>query len=116
MFKDVSDTRHHVVSPLKIAAIKVNLLKTNINMGAVKPLDKEINHYLGHLSVKQKEVVLSVVKTFAGEEEAWRDEKMYTAEMDRRFAEMESGEVRGYTLEEMESGARQFYKNRKQKK
>ncbi len=85
-------------------------------MGAVKPLDKEITHYLGHLSVKQKEVVLSVVKTFAGEGGAWWDDKMYTAEMDRRFAEMESGTVKGHTLEEMESGARLAYKNRKQKK
>ena len=85
-------------------------------MGAVKPLDKEITHYLGHLSVKQKEVVLSVVKIFAGEEQAWWDDKVYIAEMDRRFAEMDSGKVKGYTLEEMESGARQAYKNRKQKK
>ena len=85
-------------------------------MGAVKPLDKEITHYLGQLSIKQKEVVLSVVKTFAGEEDALWDSKMYVAEMDRRFAEMESGKVKGYTLEEMEAGARQAYKNRKRKK
>ncbi len=32
-------------------------------MGAAKPLDKEITQYLGQLSVHQKEVVLSVVKT-----------------------------------------------------
>ena len=34
-------------------------------MAAAKPLDKEITHYPGHLSVQQKEVVLSVVKTLA---------------------------------------------------
>jgi hypothetical protein len=84
-------------------------------MGAVKPLDKEITHYLGQLSIKQKEVGLSVVKTFAGEEELW-DDKMYVAEMDKRFAEMESGKVKGYTLGEMEAGARQAYLNRKRKK
>jgi len=82
-------------------------------MAAAKPLDKQITHYLGHLSVQQKEVVLSVVKTFAGEEESWWDDKKYTAEMNRRFAEMESGKVNGYTPEEMEAGARQAYKNRK---
>lgn len=85
-------------------------------MGETKPLDKEITHYLGHLSTKQKEVVLSVVKPFAGEEEAWWDDKTYIAEMDRRFAELESGKVKGHTLEEMEAGARVAYKNRKRKK
>jgi hypothetical protein len=85
------------------------------NMGAIKLLDKEITRYLSQLTIQQKEVVLSVVKTFA-REEAWWDDKAYIAEMDRRFAEMESGKVKGYTLEEMEAGARQAYKNRKRKK
>ncbi len=85
-------------------------------MGAVKQLDKEINTYLNHLSVQQKEVVLSVVKTFAGEEEAWWSDKIYMAEMDRRFAELESGKVKGITLDELEKGARQAYKNGKRKK
>ena len=40
-------------------------------MGAAKSLDKEINSYLEHLNTHQKEVVLSVVKTFAGEEDDW---------------------------------------------
>ena len=87
-----------------------------INMGAVKPLDKEITYYLGQLSVKQKEVVLSVVKTFAGEEETLWNDKTYIAEMDKRFAEMESDKVKGCTLEEMEAGARHAYKIRKRKK
>ena len=42
-------------------------------MGAAKVLDKEINHYLEHLNTHQKEVVLSVVKTFAKEEKDWWD-------------------------------------------
>jgi hypothetical protein len=58
-------------------------------MATAKPLDKEITQYLGHLSMQQNEVVLSVVKTFAGGENAWWDDKKYIAEMDRRFAEME---------------------------
>ncbi len=47
-------------------------------MGAAKSIDKEINNYLEHLSTHQKEVVLSVVKTFAGEEDDWW-EKVETA-------------------------------------
>ena len=85
-------------------------------MGVTKLLDKQITHYLGHLSTQQKEVVLSVVKTFAGEEEPWWNDKTYIAEMDRRFAELESGKVKGYTIEEMEAGARESHKNRKLKK
>lgn len=84
-------------------------------MGAVKLLDKEIAQYLGQLSMQQKEVVLSVVKTFA-REEVWWEDKAYIAAMDRRFAELESGKVKGLTLEELESGARQSYHNRKHKK
>jgi predicted transcriptional regulator len=42
-------------------------------MAAVQPLNKEINHYLGHLNTHQKEVVLSVIKTFAQEESDWWD-------------------------------------------
>jgi hypothetical protein len=82
-------------------------------MGVTKLLDKEITHYLGHLSTQQKEVVLSVVITFAGEEDPWWNDKTYIAEMDRLFGELETGKVKGYTLEEMEAGARESYKNRK---
>jgi predicted transcriptional regulator len=42
-------------------------------VGAAKVLDEEINHYLGSLNTHQKEVVLSVVKTFAHEESEWWD-------------------------------------------
>ena len=35
--------------------------------------------------------------------------------MYRRFAELETGKVKGHTLEEMEAGARESYKNRKRK-
>ena len=40
-------------------------------METAKVLNKEINHYLEHLNTHQKEVVLSVVKTFAQEENYW---------------------------------------------
>ena len=86
-------------------------------MGTPRSLDKEISHYLPRLSSRQKETVLTVVKTFAEESEAdkWKD-KTFIAEMDRRFAEMESGKVKTYTLEEVETEARQSYKKRRSKK
>lgn len=84
-------------------------------MSAAKPLVREITHYLGQLNTKQQKAVLGVVKTFA-QEDTWWNEKEYIAEMDRRFAEMESGEVKGVALDELEAGARQSYKNRKRKK
>jgi hypothetical protein len=94
----------------------VNLLKINSIMGAVKPLDKEITHYLGHLSTEQKKVVLSVVKSFAREEVAWADDKAYIAEMDNRFKDLKSGKVAGLQLEDLATKARQAFKNRKRKK
>ncbi|MBI3235038.1 MAG: addiction module protein [Bacteroidetes bacterium] len=94
---------------------EVNLLEMNINMGAVKSLIKEITHYLGNLNAEQQKAVLGVVKTFA-QEDAWWNDKSYIAEMDRRFAEMESGGVKSITLDELEAGAKRGYKNRKRQK
>lgn len=85
-------------------------------MGAVQPLDKEITHYLGHLSTEQKKVVLNVVKSFAREEGAWIDDKAYISEIDRRFKELETGKVVGLKLDDLATRARQAYKNRKRKK
>jgi hypothetical protein len=84
-------------------------------MADVKPLVNEITHYLSQLNTEQQKAVLGVVKTFA-QEEAWWTDKKYIAEMDRRFAEMETGKVKGLTLDELEAGARQAYKNKKRKK
>lgn len=83
---------------------------------AVKPLDKEITHYLEHLSTEQKKVVLSVVKSFAREGEAWADDKAYIAEMDNRFKDLESGKVTGLQLNDLATNARRAFKNRKRKK
>ena len=85
-------------------------------MGAVKPLDKEITHYLGYLNTDQKKAVLGVVKNFALEEYAWWEDKDFIKELDRRTTELQSGKVKGLTLDELEEGARQAYKNRKKKK
>ncbi len=87
-------------------------------MGAITPLDKEIHHYLALLTDRQKEAVLTVVKTFAEEGEIddhWQDES-FVAELDRRTAEYESGKAKVYTLDELEAGARESYKAKKQNK
>ena len=84
-------------------------------MSAAKPLVNEITQYLGQLSSQQQKVVLSVVKSFVKEDEWWND-KTYIAEMDKRFSEMETGKVKGLTLDEAEAKARQSYKNMKRKK
>ena len=102
-------------SSVRIKKEKVNLLQTNTAMGAAKPIVQEITQYLGQLNTEQQKAVLTVVKTFAKEESWWNDKK-YIAEMDRRFAELESGKVKGITLDELEAGARRSFKNRKQKK
>lgn len=96
----------------------------NIFMGAAKPLVKEINLYLDSLNTEEQRAVLTVVKAIAEKhqeddfwkERAWVDDKSYQDEMDRRFKELKTGKVKGLTLDELEAGARQAYKNKKQKK
>ena len=86
-------------------------------MGKAKSIDKQITHYLPQLGSRQKQTVLTVVKTFAEEAETgkWKD-KAFLAEMDRRFSEIESGKVKSFSLEEVEAEARQPYKKRNRKK
>ena len=76
-------------------------------MRVAQPLDKEITHYLGHLSTEQKKVVLSVVKSFAREEEAWIDDSAYIAEMDKRYKDLETGRVKGLQLDDLAAKARE---------
>lgn len=85
-------------------------------MGIAKAIDKEISQYLEQLNTKQKQAVLTVVKTFAAVEDYdhWKD-KEFVLEMNKRFAEMESRKVKGITLEQMEAGARRAYKTRNRK-
>lgn len=85
-------------------------------MGVVKPIDKEINHYLEYLNTDQKKAVLGVVKSFARDEYAWWEDKNFVKELDKRTDELESGKVKGLTLDELEKGAKEAYKARKQKK
>lgn len=86
-------------------------------MGTARSIDKEITHYLPRLNSRQKETVLTVVKTFVEEAEVdiWKD-KALIAELDRRFSDMKKGNVKTFTLEEVETEARQSYKKRKNKK
>lgn len=80
-------------------------------MGSVNTLDKEINHYLPRLSSRQKQTVLTVVKTFAeeGEEEIWED-KNFLAKLDSRTSDYESGTIKPISLNELEDSARKSYK------
>ena len=77
--------------------------------------DKKIISLLPSLSTKQKKVILSVVQTFIEDEEVdiWQD-KDFVKEMDRRFAELESGEDKGYTIEETFTKARKLFNNKKE--
>ena len=79
-------------------------------MRGVIALEKEITHYLGRLNMQQKKVVLSVIKSIAGEEDNWWEEKAFVAEMDKRYTEMKTDPVYLFTLEQAETKARQVYK------
>ncbi len=64
-------------------------------MGTAKVLNKEINHYLEHLNTHQKEVVLSVIKTFAHEEnEGWDNvEESAKESIERGLQQTKEGKV-----------------------
>ena len=76
-------------------------------MSAATKLDKQINEYLIQLNDKQKKAVLTVVKTFAEEQESdlWED-SAFIAELDRRTAEYENGKAKVLTLDELETRVR----------
>lgn len=87
----------------------------NVRIMGVATLDKQITQYLGYLNTEQKRAVLSVVKTFAHEEDSLWMDKAFVAEMDKRFSELENGKVKGITLDEMETTARKAYKSKQKK-
>ena len=86
-------------------------MKIQIDMDSAKILDKEINHYLSRLSPRQKQTILTVVKTFAGtdEEDFWEN-KIFLDKLDSRTAEYESGKIKPLTLTELENNVRKSYK------
>lgn len=80
-------------------------------MSAVTKLDKQINDYLVQLIDKQKKAVLTVVKTFAEEQENdIGQDGAFIAELDRRTTEYESGKAKVLTLDQLESRVRKAYK------
>lgn len=83
----------------------------------VRAIDKQINQYLGRLNPTQKQAVLTVVKTIAGEEyyDHWKD-KDFVAELDIRTAEFESGKTKGYTMAQVETDAKKAYKAKQRNK
>ncbi len=70
-------------------------------METTKPLEKEINHYLSRLNTREQQVVLSVIKSIAGEDEEWWNDDEYMAELDKRVAEVEGGIVKGVTMKDV---------------
>ncbi|MEO6893705.1 MAG: hypothetical protein ABI136_01655 [Ginsengibacter sp.] len=80
-------------------------------MAVVNPLDKEINQYLLRLTSPQKRKVLTVVKTFAEEEDEnlWEDKK-FISMLDNRILEYESGKIKPLSRKHLEAGAKKAYK------
>ncbi len=62
---------------------------------AAKKLDEEITHYLPQLNVKQKQTVLTVVKTFMEEQKDWWDEisEEQQKAIDKSLTEMKAGKL-----------------------
>ncbi len=86
-------------------------------MGTVKKIDKEIAGYWPQLSTVQKEAVLGVIRTFAvakEEYDRWND-KNFIAEMEKRTAELESGDMKGYSWAEVKKRAARSLKTQKVK-
>jgi hypothetical protein len=86
-------------------------------MGAADTINEEITGYLVKLNYQQKKAVLTVVKTFADEQEQydpWEDES-FLSELDERTAEYENGTAELCTLDELETEARDSYKTGKRK-
>lgn len=68
-------------------------------MGTAKNIEQEITQYLPHLNAKQKQAVLSVVKTFVAEQQDWWDAMGQEQQeaLDRSIAEMNAGKVTAHT-------------------
>ena len=81
-------------------------------MRAAVTIDKQINTYLVQLNPKEKQAVLSVVKTFVEnrQEDDSVDGKAFFAELDRRTAEYETGKAKVLTLDQLEARARKSFK------
>jgi len=86
----------------------------NTIMGAAKPLDRQISQYVSLLNDRQKQAVLTVVKTFVEETEAVEYSDEFKKELDSRYEEYKSG---GKLVSEAEAKRRiKAIINRKTKK
>lgn len=73
-------------------------------MNIAKTLDKEIRDYLSLLRSQQKQTILTVVTAFAEEDgKKMLNDKLFLAEMDKRFSEMEHGKVGTFSFGEVEA-------------
>jgi hypothetical protein len=77
-------------------------------------LDKKINTVLTKLTSRQKQALLTVAETFV-EKQTDSYDAGFLKEIDKRFAEYESGKVKGISLETLETRARKSYQNKKAK-
>jgi hypothetical protein len=75
-------------------------------------IDTQINTYLGRLNSKEKQAVLSVVKTFVEnkQKDSPLEDKEFIEELDRRTAEYESGTAKVLTLDQLEARGRKSYR------
>jgi predicted deacetylase len=80
-------------------------------MDSAKTLDKKITNYLLKLNTRQKEAVLTVIKTFAEEQDIWEDEE-FLSMLDKRASEFEEGKAKVFTLAEVQAKARKFHLNK----
>ena len=85
-------------------------------MSTAKKLEEEIVSYLTRLNENQKKAVLTVVKTFAEEEEYdhWSD-PLFVQEMDARYQDMKTGKDKGLSWEQLKESARNNYEKKKRK-
>jgi len=91
---------------------KLNLLKTQPMNTAI--VDKQINEYLSVLNIKQKKAVLTVVKTFAEEQENHPYSDDFKKELDDRYEEYKNG-GEFLTEEEMNSRIENIIKGKNKK-
>jgi uncharacterized UPF0160 family protein len=85
-------------------------------MSAAEKLDQQINNYLSQLNTQQKKAVLTVVKTFATEQQAsadyWNDAD-FIAAIKHRTRELENGSVTGIPWDNAKTTVLQSLKKRK---
>jgi hypothetical protein len=82
-------------------------------------VEKQIDNYLSCLSIAQKKVVLTVVKTIASAKQdydsIWTD-KSFKNEIDRRTSEYENGTAKLYKFEDMKRAAIASHKRKSSRK